>query len=132
MNKHNFKLVLDTIKANPESWDQTQWHCGTTHCFAGHAQILAGYTCTQSLAGDRQAVIKVVKDAEKFLGVTEKEGYWLFMSRRKMEDFEKFLATYDDYQYVIGTSGIVESVNKHGYGRDGYNLDNKFDPSYVL
>jgi hypothetical protein len=35
--------VLDHIDAHPESWDQTQWVCGTTACFAGWALRLSGY-----------------------------------------------------------------------------------------
>ena len=42
MNKENIQKVIDVIEANPASWDQSDWHCGTKHCFAGHAQILSG------------------------------------------------------------------------------------------
>lgn len=29
---------------NPRSWDQHNWWCGTSGCYAGHALIEAGYT----------------------------------------------------------------------------------------
>lgn len=27
--------ALRRILTNPESWDQSHWHCETTHCYAG-------------------------------------------------------------------------------------------------
>lgn len=29
------------IESNPEHWDQTNYHCGTSHCFAGVVEMLA-------------------------------------------------------------------------------------------
>jgi len=34
--------VLDHIDADPESWNQMHWWCGTSGCFAGWACKLAG------------------------------------------------------------------------------------------
>lgn len=34
----NFTLLdsaLNFIEEHPQHWDQTRWHCGTTHCLAG-------------------------------------------------------------------------------------------------
>lgn len=33
--------VLETIEAHPETWKQDVWTCGTAHCFAGHAALIA-------------------------------------------------------------------------------------------
>lgn len=35
--------VLEHIIANPESWSQTTWRCGTTRCVAGWIAELAGH-----------------------------------------------------------------------------------------
>lgn len=35
--------AIACIEADPESWDQSRWHCGTTCCFAGHLAVNAGY-----------------------------------------------------------------------------------------
>jgi hypothetical protein len=35
--------TLDYIIANPEQWEQKEWICGTSMCFAGHAAVLAGW-----------------------------------------------------------------------------------------
>ena len=48
MNVENFKRVLGHIKAHPETWNQGEWHCGTAHCFAGHAQIMSGKVSANS------------------------------------------------------------------------------------
>lgn len=34
--------VLDHIDAHPDSWNQGDWWCGTTGCFAGWAVTLSG------------------------------------------------------------------------------------------
>lgn len=34
--------TLDHVKADPKSWHQQSWRCGTTACFAGHAALLNG------------------------------------------------------------------------------------------
>src|SRR3990167_6733018 len=36
------RKILDRIEANPKCFDMADWHCGTTHCRAGHAIDLAG------------------------------------------------------------------------------------------
>ena len=40
VNKELLRQVLQIIKDNPEHWDQEQWHCDTTHCFAGVTEAL--------------------------------------------------------------------------------------------
>ncbi len=35
------RLVLKTIEENPQHWEQREWHCETSHCFAGFAQCFA-------------------------------------------------------------------------------------------
>lgn len=39
------QLALDTlerVKADPNAWDQTEWHCGSAGCFAWHVGAVAG------------------------------------------------------------------------------------------
>jgi len=38
INKELLRETLQTIKDNPQHWDQTQWHCGSSHCFAGFVE----------------------------------------------------------------------------------------------
>jgi hypothetical protein len=39
-NAVHLQATLDAVLAHPEHWDQKYWHCGTTHCFAGFAEML--------------------------------------------------------------------------------------------
>jgi hypothetical protein len=36
------RMVMAHIEAHPEQWDQVDYHCGTSHCFVGWGEILAG------------------------------------------------------------------------------------------
>ena len=42
MNTERYLAILDRIKKDPSCHKQDWWHCGTAHCFAGHAQIDSG------------------------------------------------------------------------------------------
>lgn len=35
------RAVLGRVKRNPGHHDQTMWHCGSRHCFAGFAELSA-------------------------------------------------------------------------------------------
>lgn len=89
MNIENFKLVLDHIKAHPETWDQEVWHCGTHHCFAGWAQILSGVSLIEYATPQGEDTTPQV--ARKFLDVSQKEADYLFSARRTLWDFEAML-----------------------------------------
>lgn len=36
--------ALRMIEQNPEAWDQSEWRCETSYCFAGFVAIAAGAT----------------------------------------------------------------------------------------
>ena len=81
-NIENCKLVLQKIKENPDQWDQGSWHCGSSHCFAGWAQILAGKEADSDAAR---------RDARIFLGLTKYEADYYFDADRTLEDLETVL-----------------------------------------
>ena len=115
MNKKHYKKVLDLIISNPESWDQTKWHCETSHCFAGHAQnlwrnqICHGYIGTEI----------VRQEARLYVGLTKFEADYLFSVYRTFKDFQEFLEKYDDPTFIY----YVDGYNKDGYDKDGYDDD---------
>jgi len=41
VNVELLQKTLETIKANPDHWDQDHWHCETSHCFAGFAELIS-------------------------------------------------------------------------------------------
>jgi hypothetical protein len=102
MNVANYKRVLDKIKGDPDSWKQSSWHCGTQHCFFGHAQIEAG-----KFANDWT----VRRDARLFLQLGYADANYLSATERTIADFEEFIE-HDRAGY-----------DRDGYDRDGYNRD---------
>jgi len=104
-----YKMVLDAIRANPAAWCQEMWHgvhdeklgmtvdtgagdakvrepqvgeCGTVHCVAGWAQMLAGHEQDSKTAQ---------WDGGDFLGLgfeSRHMNLWIFRAHRTMEDLE--------------------------------------------
>lgn len=94
-----FERTLAAIKANPEHWDQGDWHCGTSHCFAGFAQVLslqdAGDLPTELDDCDEESVyeasgcaMNTLDIAKELLSVSEDQSDWLFSQNRSIEEFE--------------------------------------------
>ena len=109
MNKENFKKVLDKIKKDPESWDQTVYHCDTAHCFAGHCQIEMGVDTID---------VHARRDARIFLNISLRDSIYLFNGSRTIKDFEEVL---------IGTQ-----YDKNGYDKDGYNVHGFMEHGYYM
>ena len=42
MNSKLLLKVKEAILAEPDNFDMDQWHCGTSHCICGWAQVLSG------------------------------------------------------------------------------------------
>jgi hypothetical protein len=103
VNKERFKQVLDQIQQHPETWKQDTWHCGTTHCFAGWAQILSGCEANTDTAR---------RDARIWLDLSIAEADWLFSPMSTMENFVEMLENRAGY-------------NRAGYDRDGLDPHNK-------
>lgn len=105
MNREHYQLVLDQITAHPETWNQTQWHCGTTHCFAGWAQVLSGQPANKDTAR---------RDARIYLDLSYQEADYLFAAHRSLNDLR------DAYD---GAGYDRDGYNRAGYDRDGYDRD---------
>jgi hypothetical protein len=88
MNRPLFKKVLDHIKENPQEWNQLAWNknckfsCGTDYCFAGNAELMAGFS---PIDPDNTRFI-----ATRALGLGNIEAMWLFNCRRTILDFGEF------------------------------------------
>jgi hypothetical protein len=109
MNVENYKKVLDKIKGDPDSWKQSSWHCGTKHCFFGHAQIESGKPAVDDT---------VRRDARLFLQLGYADANYLSAPERTMGDFEDFLEIDRD---GYGRAGYDrDGYNRAGYDRDGY------------
>lgn len=103
-NRENYDKVLRQIINHPETHDQTLWHCGTSHCFAGWSQIKAGKAPNNDT---------VREDACQWLGITLGESDWLFDGDRTVVDFVRFR---EEPKEGYDRAGF----NRTGYDRDGY------------
>lgn len=116
-NLGNCKLVLDQIEKHPETWIQEKWHCGSSHCFAGWAQILSGNNANDDT---------VRRDARIFLGLSYIEAQYYFDSRRRLEELKTVLEDFYDQagckRYGYNRAGYDKAGYDHaGYDRAGYN-----------
>ena len=103
------RAIVDRIKADPSCWDQSDWHCGTAHCIAGHAQLdalsadrreefLRRYHRTNlaqlsSWLGDTFGCVSArpFKAGKDWLGLTFAEANHLFRPKTTLEEIEALL-----------------------------------------
>ena len=103
-NIENIQKVIDIITENPSCWNQREWHCGTSHCFAGHGQIqLRGYEDTRTTR----------RDARIYFGFTFAEANYFFHAFRTLAELT--LAVNDSYD--------ESGYNPDGYDRQGFDKD---------
>ena len=79
--------TLDYIKAHPEEWDQSMWHCGTTHCFGGLVELFTTGN------GDESHWTSTWDVAEEALGTDLVESAQLFDDGNTLADLEKIIKT---------------------------------------
>ena len=92
MHITRFKTILNRIKSNPECWNQKIWHFGTSHCFAGHAQIDSG---------NEIDTWNAYNNAKQWLNLTESECDYIFNKSTTIENFEVFLKKEQDHKKLI-------------------------------
>jgi hypothetical protein len=103
IKKENLLAVMAHIEANPECHKQNSWHCGTSHCFGGWAQIMSGKNAND---------LTVRRDARVFLGLTFIEANDLFCAYNSRADLREMV-----------DNMVSAGYNRDGYNRDGYNRD---------
>lgn len=90
--------AIRVIKEHPEHWNQETWHCGTSHCIAGHIQLIVkglpynhriGYTPTGSTS-------QIARDA---LGISLRDAELLFSSTNTLEDIIDIRNKLEAYGY---------------------------------
>ena len=109
-NLDNCKLVLAQIENHPETWNQGTWHCGSSHCFAGWAQILSG-----NLANNNT----VRRDARIFLGLSLREANYYFSSSRTLDELKTILEPFYNSEGFNPNGFDREGFDYSGYDRDG-------------
>lgn len=106
VNVELLQKTLDAIKANPQHWNQSHWHCGTSHCFAGFAELIAHglpiETDETVLLEDREFCNPgsgwlTSEHATKLLGISDDDAETLFTSYRTLEELEEMVASLIKY-----------------------------------
>lgn len=102
VNVELLQKTLDAIKANPEHWRQSQWHCGTSHCFAGFTELIANNipltTCSSTLKKDsrffdlQHSFWSTEENAIGLLGLNLPDSERLFWGANTLEDLELMVA----------------------------------------
>lgn len=113
MNLTRYRRIIRDIVAHPESHKQESWHCGTSHCVAGHAHFHAiGYKTAVGKDWDklRERVGSLVHRfvthrfaqfrptgaysvAKDWLKLTESEADWLFNHGRTLAELREVAKT---------------------------------------
>lgn len=109
MNKRNLAEVMNHILENPETWDQSQWHCGSSHCFAGWAQIFSGEEEDSNTAP---------YDAQKWLEINDDDSDWLFGAQRQLRELHAFVDGVVNHDSEFDLDGF----DQHGFSRSGYDI----------
>jgi len=102
------RQTLAYIEAHPEEWNQTNWRCGSTACFAGHAAMLDGGQWEDEFSDDLLArdddpeasvwksqggppVISVERRARRILGLTGADAGDLFFGYNDLDDLRAWV-----------------------------------------
>lgn len=108
-----FGRVVEAIEARPGQHNQGSYHCGTSHCFAGWAELLSmqekgvlpvpaaeyhvlnwrAFWHLQQQCGLDAA--STHKNAQKILGLSDGQADYLFDEHRELADFQQALITKD-------------------------------------
>ena len=83
MNLRRYRAVWRLIERFPSQYKQDEWHCGTSHCVAGWADIVAaGYK--------RPELVNIPRSTGSIfcLGMPAKFRAWVIRSRRLKKLFD--------------------------------------------
>lgn len=102
--------VLRKIHNNPCHWEQTSWHCGTSHCFAGIAELSAARaplaTAVRDYFGhdssrlpgrwfagssDGYTLIDASDRARYYLGLTHRQADALFSASNALDSLDRYV-----------------------------------------
>ncbi len=112
INVELLQKTLDTIKANPQHWNQRYWHCGTSHCFAGFAELIANNLPIEinneqvgAFKLDRKLQLGTGEYAEELLGISNHDGDTLFYGYNTLEVLERMVAHLIEHGSLEGFEG---------------------------
>jgi hypothetical protein len=106
-----FKTGFNKILANPECWNQSDWHCGSKHCFFGHLQLLAGGVETTD---------NIVNEVANYLQISTEDATWLSARSRTLPQIRRFGVTLSNKTDVDPDGYDPDGYDRHDCDRHGY------------
>jgi len=86
MHKNRLIAIMNTINANPDSWNQSQWHCSTSHCFCGWGVVIFGDEQTLETSKEHNSTDWHVAWGSLNLGLPRPFAALLFYHDRSLAD----------------------------------------------
>ena len=107
--------TLETIKANPTHWNQKNWHCNSSHCFAGFTELLYFglpiYSNVETLRKDERIYDPIAlhedfswgtrNNATNALGLTVEDATLLFAGGNTLADIESMVVHLVKFENLI-------------------------------
>lgn len=104
VNVELLQKTLDTIEQLPQHWNQSFWHCGTSHCFGGFAELIANnipietsHDEIERLRIARKLGVRTSIEAERLLGISVEDADVLFYGYNTLELLERMVAHLIEY-----------------------------------
>jgi hypothetical protein len=108
MNIERHNAIIARIEADPSCWNQSAWHCSTSHCYGDWAQIESG----------KPANDKTVRgDAREWLDLNRYEAEYAFAGHRTLSELKALPERFDR------AGRDLDGYDRYGYNRYGYDLD---------
>jgi hypothetical protein len=98
------RQVLEWIKANPQHWDQSDWHCQTSHCVAGVAEMFSlnldpvnPHDCETVIYGRSKLgqEISTSLQAREWMGLSQAQADTLFDADNSLGNIEELFGCID-------------------------------------
>lgn len=106
--------ILKTIKSNPKHWNQENWHCGTSHCFAGFAELeklKLPLKTSEEIMEKWFPVSDTFKVAKEYLQLTDRQAELLFHSNNSLNELDFIVKSLIK---GISLTKIRKELIKHG------------------
>lgn len=111
INKKLLLTTLELIEQNFQHWRQAEWHCGTTHCFAGFV-IMQRLGLSVKDACPNHKSINTELTAREALGLEKYSASALFFTTNTIEDLRHYvgLLANDQDTFDLNTLTVSEKV----------------------
>ncbi len=121
--------VIKRIQSDPNPWNQYKWHCVTTHCFAGHADILAGNKQMQIPKKYEYKNIADYNKADDLYYIWLKDtpiraSAWLGLTEEELDQTRLFSSSASFYSLYLTVISLINKLKISGI--DKYSTPNDF------